>query len=72
MIDDIASQYYLVNLVDNDFPAGSEIWNLIDDMFDRKELNGRINANQQVGPLPGLVTNSILFCLLFKIKDRVK
>ena len=32
VIEDIVDTYYLVNMVDNDFPMGSCLWNLIDDM----------------------------------------
>ena len=39
MIDKIATNYYLVNLVDNDFAMGNCIWNLIEDALDRRKLN---------------------------------
>jgi len=42
VIQDIVDNYYLVNLVDNDFPLGNCLWNLIDDMFARKALNAKI------------------------------
>ena len=32
VIENIVDTYYLVNMVDNDFPMGSCLWNLIDDM----------------------------------------
>ena len=44
VIDHIATNYYLVNLVDNDFPKGSCIWNLIEDTFDRKTLNNILKS----------------------------
>lgn len=43
VVQDIVSNYYLVNLVDNDFPLGNCIWNLLDDMFARKKLNEKIS-----------------------------
>lgn len=39
VIEHIATDYYLVNLVDNDFPKGNCIWNLLEDTFDRAKLN---------------------------------
>ena len=39
VIDHIATNYYLVNLVDNDFPKGNCIWHLLEDTFDRRKLN---------------------------------
>jgi len=39
VIDHIATNYYLINLVDNDFAKGNCIWNLLDDTFDRCKLN---------------------------------
>merc|ERR1712008_183994 len=38
VIDHIATNYYLVNLVDNDFAKGNCIWNLLEDTFDRNKL----------------------------------
>ena len=39
VIEKIASSYYLVNLVDNDFARGNCLWNLIEDAIDRTRLN---------------------------------
>merc|ERR1719220_1657081 len=39
VIDHISTNYFLVNLVDNDFAKGNCIWNLLDDTFDRCKLN---------------------------------
>ena len=39
VIDQIATNYYLVNLVDNDFAKGNCIWNLLEDALDRRKLN---------------------------------
>jgi len=44
VIEGIVENYYLVNLVDNDFPMGNCIWNLLDDMFSRKNLNQKIDS----------------------------
>lgn len=33
IINQICSSYYLVNLVDNDFPKDSILWTVIDDML---------------------------------------
>ena len=33
VIEDIASNYYLINLVDNDFPRESILWAVLDDML---------------------------------------
>jgi methylenetetrahydrofolate reductase (NADPH) len=43
VIEKIASTYYLVNLVDNDFAKGNCIWNLLEDTFDRVKLNKILN-----------------------------
>ena len=44
VIEHVATNYYLVNLVDNDFPKGSCIWNLLDDIFDRRKLNNILHT----------------------------
>ena len=43
LIDKITSTYYLVNLIDNDFPKGNCLWNVLDDMFSRRKLNMKLN-----------------------------
>lgn len=43
IIDKISQTYYLVNMVDNDFPLGNCLWNVLDDMFARRRLNEKIN-----------------------------
>ena len=43
VIEKIASSYYLVNLVDNDFARGNCLWNLIEDAIDRTKLNAILN-----------------------------
>ena len=45
VLEDISNNYYLVNLVDNDFPKGNCLWNVLDDMLSRKKLNSKL-ANQ--------------------------
>ena len=39
VIEHIATNYYLVTLVDNDFAKGNSLWNVLEDTFDRKKLN---------------------------------
>jgi len=39
MIQDIAENYYLVNLIDNDFPQGNCLWQVLDEMSSRRKLN---------------------------------
>lgn len=43
IIDKITSSYYLVNLIDNDFPKGNCLWNVLDDMLSRRKLNLKID-----------------------------
>ena len=45
VIEHIATSYYLVNLVDNDFARGNCLWNLIEDAIDRTKLNAVILDN---------------------------
>merc|ERR1712150_356983 len=42
IIDKISTSYYLVNMVDNDFPLGNCLWNVLEDMFARRRLNEKI------------------------------
>lgn len=44
VIANIAESYLLVNLVDNDFPMGSCLWNVLDDMFSRVKLNNTLST----------------------------
>lgn len=37
----ISQTYYLVNLVDNDYPKGNCLWNVLEDMFDVKNKTSR-------------------------------
>ena len=41
----ISSSYYLVNMVDNDFPLGNCLWNVLEDMFARRRLNEKIQED---------------------------
>jgi len=34
IIEQIANNYFLVNLVDNDYPQGSCLWNVLEAMFE--------------------------------------
>lgn len=41
-MDKVHDTYFLVNLVDNDFPKGSCLWNVLEDMFSRRKLNSKL------------------------------
>lgn len=49
IITNIADSYLLVNLVDNDFPKGNCLFEIIEDMLSRKKLNEKMKINT---PLP--------------------
>ena len=42
IINTIAESYLLVNLVDNDFPKGNCLWEVLEDMFSRRKLNDKM------------------------------
>jgi len=44
IIENISETYYLVNLVDNDFPKGNCLWEVMEDMFSRKKLNDTLGG----------------------------
>merc|ERR1712013_144836 len=46
ILDGIAESYYLVNLVDNDFPKGNCLWEVMEDMFSRRNLNDKLDCKQ--------------------------
>lgn len=46
IIDSITESYYLVNLVDNDFPKGNCLWEVMEDMFARRNLNDKLDNKQ--------------------------
>ena len=48
IIDRISQSYYLVNMVDNDFPLGNCLWNVLDDMFSRRRLNEKIHEKSNL------------------------
>jgi len=48
IIDSIAESYYLVNLVDNDFPKGNCLWEVMEDMFSRRKLNDKMDLRQSL------------------------
>ena len=58
VIDHIATKYYLVNLVDNDFARGNCLWNLIEDAIDRTKLNAVLQKDldliTMVDTIPGM------------------
>lgn len=52
IIDDIANNYYLVNLVDNDFPLECCLWDLINKMLDYEETDeDSLNSNNSTSDL---------------------
>ena len=51
MIERIGKTYYLVNLVDNDFPKGNCLFNVLDDAFAQRNLNSKLNENQSLNTL---------------------
>jgi len=48
ILEEIAETYYLVNLVDNDFPKGNCLWEVMEDMFSRKKLNSTLGTRQSL------------------------
>ncbi len=42
ILDRIYHSYFLVNLVDNDFPKGNCLWNVLDEMLSRRKLNSKL------------------------------
>jgi len=48
IIDSISESYYLVNLVDNDFPKGNCLWEVMEDMFSRRKLNDTVAMKQSL------------------------
>ena len=51
--------YYLVNLVDNDFPAGNCLWEVMDDMFSRRKLNDKLDHKQSLADWIDIHQNKI-------------
>lgn len=48
IINHIADNYLLVNLVDNDFPRGNCLFEVIEDMVARRKLNEKANINTKL------------------------
>jgi len=48
IIDNISETYLLVNLVDNDFPKGNCLWEVLDDMLSRRKLNSKMQLKQSL------------------------
>jgi len=59
IVDNIAQSYYLVNLVDNDFPAGNCLWEVMDDMFSRRKLNDKLDHKQSLADWIDIHQNKI-------------
>ncbi len=58
VLDHIRDTYYLVNLVDNDFPRGNCLWNVLDDMFSRKKLNRKLAERPTLVSVMKLLSNT--------------
>jgi methylenetetrahydrofolate reductase (NADPH) len=44
IINQISNTYYLVNLVDNDYPQGSCLWAVLDAMFEYQKNQCNMNS----------------------------
>lgn len=44
IIEQISNTYYLVNLVDNDYPQGSCLWSVLEAMFEYQKTINHINS----------------------------
>ena len=51
MIERIGKTYYLVNLVDNDFPKGNCLFNVLDDSFAQRKVNLESTDKQNINVL---------------------
>ncbi len=51
VIERIGKTYYLVNLVDNDFPKGNCLFNVIDDAFAQRKVNLESTSKQNINVL---------------------
>ena len=58
VLDSIRETYYLVNLVDNDFPRGNCLWNVLDDMFGRKRLNRKLSEKPTLHGVMTMLSNT--------------
>jgi hypothetical protein len=45
IITNIANTYLLVNLVDNDYPRGNCLYEVIEDLLSRRKLNEKLSLN---------------------------
>ena len=61
ILERISTSYYLVNLIDNDFPKGNCLWNVLDDMFSRKKLNSKLTERPKIEDVLKFVSNSKSF-----------
>jgi len=48
LIEEISDTYYLVNLVDNDFPKENCLWEVLEDMFSRRKLNDKLKGKMSL------------------------
>lgn len=51
IIDEISDRYFLVNLVDNDFPRGNCLFDVLDDMFARRRLNDKLAVDMDLNAM---------------------
>ncbi len=58
VLDHIRDTYYLVNLVDNDFPRGNCLWNVLDDMFGRAKLNAKLTEEPNLADVIRMLANT--------------
>jgi len=58
ILDHISRSYFLVNLVDNDFPLGNCLWNVLDDMFSRRKLNAKLSDRPSLDDVVKMVANT--------------
>lgn len=56
VIESIGKTYYLVNLVDNDFPKGNCLFNVLDDAFSRRKLNSVLTEKQCLKSLANVLS----------------
>jgi hypothetical protein len=56
VIETIGKSYYLVNLVDNDFPKGNCLFSVLDDAFARRKLNSVLPEKQSLQSLANVLS----------------
>ena len=56
VIETIGKTYYLVNLVDNDFPKGNCLFSVLEDAFARRKLNSVLPEKQCLKSLANVLS----------------